>query len=225
MSEKMPFFSVIVPGHNSAEFMRQGLDAIRSQDFDDYELIIVCDACTDNTAEIAREYTDKVFEVNYGRAGLARNVGLDHAKGEWILWADDDDWYLPGAFRMIAEELKRQPEIDLLAYGFKWKGVGNTYQRPGVLKPAIWNKAWRRDFIGAERFPDWIHTDDLGFARKLHPKARVGFLYEILYYYNFLRPGSVSDRIRDGEFDNNQLPEDVRAAADGYERWLRSKEL
>ena len=50
-----PFFSVIVPMHNSAAFMRRGLDSIREQTFTDYELIIVCDACEDNTADIARE--------------------------------------------------------------------------------------------------------------------------------------------------------------------------
>ena len=58
-----PFFSVIVPEHNSAEFMRKGLESIKAQSFTDYELIVVCDACEDNTAEIAREYTDKVFEI------------------------------------------------------------------------------------------------------------------------------------------------------------------
>ena len=63
--------------------------------------------------------------------------------------------------------------------------------------------------------------DDLGFARKMHPKARFGHLDMILYYYNFMREGSVSTRIRDGEFDNSQLPENVRDSAEAYEQWLR----
>ena len=48
-----PFFSVIVPAHNSAEFIRKGLESIKNQEFDDYELTVVCDACTDDTAEVA----------------------------------------------------------------------------------------------------------------------------------------------------------------------------
>ena len=48
----MPFFSVIVPAYNSAEYIRKGLDSIKEQAFTDYELIIVCDSCTDNTEEI-----------------------------------------------------------------------------------------------------------------------------------------------------------------------------
>ena len=219
------FFSVIVPVHNAAEFMRKGLDSIKTQEYADYELIIVCDACTDGTENIALRYADKMICTDYGRAGMARNVGLDAAEGEWILFMDDDDWYLPGAFGMIAEELGRQKDIDILAYGFEWKGMGYAKQSPQRIYPAIWNKAWRREFIGGERFPDWIHTDDLGFARKMHPKARFGYCPAILYYYNFMRKGSVSDKIRNGEYDNNQLPEEMRSSAEQYERWLKSKEF
>ena len=222
-----PFFSVIVPCHNSAEFMRKGLDSIVDQDFDDYELLMVCDRCEDDSDTIAMDYVrtnshDRVMLVDYGRAGLSRNAALDVARGEWVLFMDDDDWYLPGAFQAIHDELTRQTNIDILAYGFEWKDRGPTLQSKNSIKTAVWNKAWRREFIGAERFPDWIHTDDLGFARKMHPKARFGFLPMILYYYNFMRPGSVSDRIRDGEFDNTQLPVDVRSAAIGYEQFLKN---
>ena len=222
-----PFFSVIVPCHNSAEFMRKGLDSIVDQDFDDYELLMVCDRCEDDSDYIAMDYArtnshDRIMLVDYGRAGLSRNAALDVARGEWVLFMDDDDWYLPGAFQAIHDELTRQTNIDILAYGFEWKDRGPTLQSKNSIKTAVWNKAWRREFIGAERFPDWIHTDDLGFARKMHPKARFGFLPMILYYYNFMRPGSVSDRIRDGEFDNTQLPVEVRSAAIGYEQFLKN---
>jgi len=220
-----PFFSVIIPAHNAEEYMRRGLDSIKSQDFTDYELIIICDACTDNTYKIAEEYADHCMFTEFGRAGSARNAGLDIARGDWILFMDDDDWYMPGAFRRIAEALEQRPGIDILAFGFEWKGVKIAYSTPNRIYPAVWNKAWRREFIGGNRFPDWIHTDDLGFARMMHPKARFGFLVEPLYYYNFMRPGSVSERIRNGEYDNNDIPECARDAAIGYEKWLQSREF
>ena len=221
MEGSRPFFSVITPQHNSEAFMRKGLDSIRGQGFKDYELIIVCDRCSDRTVQIAEEYSGIVLETDFGKAGLARNAGLDIATGEWVLWMDDDDYYLKNAFEKIAEEVRRQPDIDILAYGFEWKGRGTAYQSSQRIFPAIWNKAWRREFIGDERFPDWIHTDDLGFARKMHKKARFGYLPLALYYYNFMRPGSVSDRIRAGEFNNQELPEEVRGEADRYELWLK----
>lgn len=224
MSE--PFFSVIVPANNAEGYIRKGLEAIRTQDFDDYELIVVCDSCTDNTAKIAMEYsTDLVLCTDFHSCGGARNAGLDIAEGKWILFADDDDWYLPGAFRTLADRLKDRDDIDVLAYGFDWKYKGVALQKPTRLYPAVWSKAWRRDFIGDVRFPVWIHTEDVMFNRQLLPRARIGYLNQVLYYYNFMRKGSISDRIRDGEFDNGQIPEGFRGIAEGYENWLKSREF
>ena len=227
--KKQPFFSVIVPVHNAKKYMRRGMNSIFGQDFKNFEAIIVLDSCTDESEYIVNEYTayttHKKLYTDFGRAGMARNAGLDEAIGEWILFMDDDDWYLPGAFGKIAKELERQKNIDILAYGFEWKGRGVALQTRARVYPAVWNKAWRREFIGEERFPDWIHTDDLGFARKMHPMARFGFLTEALYHYEFMRKGSVSDRIRNGEYDNSEIPESCRDAAEGYERWLKSKEF
>ena len=231
----MPKFSVIVTEHNSAEWMRKGLDSIRDQTFTDYELIIVCDRCSDNTAEIAREYIrpgtdDRVIEADYGRAGLSRNRGLDEARGEWVLWMDDDDWYLHEfAFQMISETLdmikEEGHEIDLLCYSFIWKGQGYTRNEPGRLWPAIWNKCWRREFIGEERFPDWKHSDDYGFALKMHPMARIILFDSPLYYYNFMRPGSISAKLENGEFDGTELPPCYQQENGEYVQRLRNAKL
>ena len=205
MREGKPFFSVIVPEHNSAQFMRKGLESVRAQTFRDYELIVVCDSCGDNTAEIAREYTDKVFEIDAKRCGFARNKGLDEARGEWILFMDDDDWWIDSmAFRKIAQKiLDQDEEFDILAFGFYWQHIGEKMNEPGGLFTAVWNKAWRREFIrliGA-RFPDWIHSDDEGFSRLTHDRARIRYMYEALYYYNFMRPGSLTWQIEKGMLD------------------------
>lgn len=226
MSDERPFFSVIVTEHNSAEYMREGLDSIRDQSFTDYELIIVCDNCnTDLEMVIAYDYADSLIKTNCGSAGGARNAGLEAATGEWILFMDDDDHFLPNAFEKIAEELKRQPEIDILAFWFEWRGMGTGKQNESRLYPAVWNKAWRRNFIGKTRFPNWKHTEDLYFARMLYAKAKIGYLSEPLYYYNFLRDGSISDRIRKGELDNTGIDESCKSAAIGYEKWLKGREV
>ena len=80
-----PFFSVIVPAHNAAGRIRKLLDSIKMQTFDDYQLIVVCDDCQDNTAEIAREYTETVLEVGWHSCGKTRNLALNYAVGEWVL--------------------------------------------------------------------------------------------------------------------------------------------
>ena len=208
--DKKPFFSVIVPEHNSAEFMRNGLDSIRSQTFKDYELIIICDNCTDNTAEIAMEYTDKVFEINAGRCGAARNRGLKEATGEWIIFMDDDDWFSDDkAFQIIRDNAGKVGE-DILAFGFYWPGYGYQMNTPSKLYTAVWNKAWRKSFIDriGARFPeDWLHSDDEGFSRITHKKAKIAYLNQCIYYYNFMRPGSLTWQIENGLLDGTIPPE------------------
>lgn len=200
MKGRVPFFSVIVPMHNAEEWVRTGLESIRRQTFKDYELIAVCDDCRDRTAEIAREYTENVTEVSWRNRGKARNTGLEKARGRWILWMDDDDWWHDDmAFRKIAEEILDDEELDILAFNFVFKYHGIARQYPGHLYIAVWNKAWRRDFIGETRFPEIEHTEDVRFARETHGKARIRYLDEVLYYYNYMRPGSYSAMKAAGE--------------------------
>ena len=186
--------------------MRRGLDSIRVQTFKDYELILVCDDCQDDTAKIAREYSDIVLEVGWHSCGKSRNLGLDYVHGEWVLFMDDDDWWMDDtAFEQIAEEIRKYEGMtdpfDVIAFNFIFGDRGLAMQYPGRLFIAIWNKAWRREFlerVGA-RFPDVPHSDDVGFAEATHHLANIHYMNATLYYYNFMRPGSITQKLSTGE--------------------------
>ena len=204
MRMNKPFFSVIVPAHNAAGRIRKLLDSIKMQTFDDYQLIVVCDDCQDNTAEIAREYTETVLEVGWHSCGKTRNLALNYAVGEWVLFSDDDDWWMDDqAFAMIAGAIEAYEKvtapIDILAFNFIFGYNGLARQYPGHVYIAPWSKAWRRSFIGDHRFPEVPHSDDYGFARKMHPLARFQYLDACLYYYDYERPGSITQQLHSGE--------------------------
>ena len=216
-----PFFSVIVPEHNSAAFMRKGLDSIADQTFRDFELIVVCDRCADNTAEIAKSYDSRVpeisvMEVDFGKCALTRNKGLSIARGKWIVFMDDDDWFLhPYVFEILHTRLK-ESECDILACGFvvDWQdGRGlheETFLNPrnNELWVAPWTKIWRRDFIGEHRFPAWKHSDDLGFAQELFPLVKdLEYTIFPIYYYNYMREGSIQHKLKTGELSNDDMIE------------------
>ena len=183
-------FSVIIPAHNSEGFIAKGLDSIRNQSFQNFELIVVCDRCTDRTKEIAESYGAKTIEVDYGRDGLSRNAGLDVAQGEYVLFCDDDDYFLHEfAFEMIDKKLKEENNPELLIYSFIWKGCGvtkplNRFNEPYI---AVWCKAWRRDWIADTRFSDVYSVSDLDFHKAMMKKPHRTVLYDTpLYYYNYL---------------------------------------
>ena len=198
-----PFFSVIIPAHNSQEYIRKGLESIRNQRFKDYELIIVCDACTDDTELVAKAYTDKVIVTNYGLDGMARNAGLDAAKGEYILFMDDDDWFLHEfVFEQIHAAMTSTKDIDVLLFSFIWKHRGYCTQANGERRIACWAKCWRREFIGDTRFPAVPHWSDVDFDNAMFAKpGKVGTWDMPMYYYNYLREGSISWRKEQGEIE------------------------
>lgn len=189
-------FSIIIPAHNAENHMRRALDSIKSQTFTDYELIVVCDRCTDGTEELARSYGARTVTVDYGRDGLSRNAGLELASGQYVLFMDDDDWWLHEfVLEQLNKKLKELGEIDLLCFSFIWKGV--IYASPlsnfGTLYPSVWNKCWKRKFIGDTRFSDVYSISDKGFHDKMMMKPHDQFIWDMpMYYYNYLRPGSIS---------------------------------
>ena len=191
----MPKFSVIVTAHNAADRIQKCLDSVRQQVFTDYELIVVCDACVDDTVEIARRYTSHVVETDYADSGGARNAGLEAARGEWVLWLDDDDWWLHEyVLAQLDEKTQQHPDADILCFSFIFKGW--KYATPtgnqGGHWIAIWNKCWKRSFIGDTRFLIIKH-DDAYFHRDMFAKhPRVVDWDMPMYYYNYMRPGSYS---------------------------------
>lgn len=192
-----PKFSIIIPVHNAEDRLNRILDSIKSQVFTDYEVICVCDACEDNSAEIIRSYGFVADEQAYHNDGLSRSRGLDLAKGEWVLFLDDDDWWMHEYVLTLLDQ-RLKPEIDILCFSFIFKGV--CYAHPlannGAMWPAVWNKCWKRSFIGETRFPNVYPDSDARFwAFMLEKNPHIALWDMPFYYYNYMREGSISESI------------------------------
>lgn len=89
-----PKFSIIVPIYNVESFLKECIDSVLLQDFQDYELICINDGSTDNSLEVLKTFSDsRIKIINQENQGLscARNAGLDVAAGEYIWFIDSDD--------------------------------------------------------------------------------------------------------------------------------------
>lgn len=187
-------YSIIIPAYNAAKHIYNALDSIAEQSYKDYELIVVCDSCKDNTAEIAKGYGAIVDEVEFHNDGLTRSRGLDLAQGDWVLFMDDDDWWLHEfVLELITKQLS--DDIDILAFSFILSGLkyATPFGNGGQLWPAVWNKCWRRSFIGDTRFPNVYAISDSYFHAAMMDKApRVKTWDHPVYFYNWMREGSIS---------------------------------
>ena len=105
-SKRKPYFSVILPVYNVESYLRECIETILVQDFEDYEIILVDDGATDNCPAICDEYAEKYSNISVihkknGGLSSARNAGLDIAQGQYIWWVDSDDWIEEGALRKL----------------------------------------------------------------------------------------------------------------------------
>ena len=202
MAEKKPLFSVIVPAHNSEKYIAKCLHSVKMQKFTDYELIVVCDACTDYTAAAAIGYADRIITTHHGMDGLARNAGIDAAAGEWILFLDDDDWWiheyvLTEIYALVNSDLGQN--LDMVCFDFIWKGKGYARNIPNAMNIAVWSKAFRRKFIGDTRFPAVPFTSDQPFMDEICAKKPLTIaMHELMYYYNYMRKGSQTEQHEHG---------------------------
>ena len=189
-------FSIVIPAYNAAGHIRKALDSIKAQTFTDYEIIVVCDSCTDNTEEIAQEYGAYTTSVSYHCDGPTRNVGIDMAQGEWLMFMDDDDWFL---HEFVLEQLNSvlNDSIDILCFSFIFRHVkyANPYGNGGRRWTAAWNKCYRRSTIGDARFSDATDgSADVQFYIEMFSKGLRVIDWDMpMYYYNYFRPGSISE--------------------------------
>lgn len=132
----LPLISIIMVTWNAERHFRQALESVISQDYRHREIIIIDGGSVDGTLDIIREYEDSVdYWVSEKDSGIydAMNKGLLLSRGDWVGFKNADDWYSPGALRLLAEKAAAEPEVGL------W--YGNSYsvlqENPLKLAPFI----------------------------------------------------------------------------------------
>lgn len=117
-----PKISIIVPVYNAEKYLHRCIESILAQTFKDFELLLIDDGSKDNSGYICDDYAQKdervrVWHKENGGVSSARNVGLDNARGEWVTFADSDDWLESNAFAYY-DELTNKHTFDYLYCGY-----------------------------------------------------------------------------------------------------------
>ena len=170
-------FSIIIPAYNAEKKIENTLRSIESQIFNDFEVIVINDASTDNTAQIVSKYK-KVQLINNKiniKAGGARNVGLDNAKGDYIVFLDADDIFVNcTALQKINNNIEKNKYPDLVYLGFETslkkmipcEDNSTKNRRIEDWKYAnVWDVCWNREFLEQNniRFIENRYFEDFPF--------------------------------------------------------------
>lgn len=120
METIQPKISVVIPIFNSEKYLKDTVESVLAQSFTDFELILVDDGSTDNSPRICDEYAkwdERVRVIHKKNAGvsMARNTGIEEAKGEYLFFCDSDDYVFQDMFEVCVHEVR---DTDLLVAGF-----------------------------------------------------------------------------------------------------------
>lgn len=204
--------SVIVPVYNVEPYLRQCLDSIISQTYRNIEIIVIDDGSTDGCPQICDEYRERdgrvvIFHTENRGLSAARNLGIDKARGEWIMFVDSDDWVEPDYCR-LPYEAAVEHDADLVIFSIILEGSTEESQKQdnnisGVLsareavvngRPAAWNKFYHRSLFNMVRYPEGRLFEDIATTHRIIYQAKkIIFLNERLYHYR-IRKDSLSHK-------------------------------
>ena len=154
----MTKLSIIIPVFNTDEkYLRECLDSVIRQTMQEIEIICVNDGSTDGSLDILNEYSKKdsrIIVIDKENAGVsvARNYGIDRASGEYIMFLDSDDYFLPEACQTVYETVCAE-NSDLGIFGhFTKKGkrikpipIANSNTFMDYIN--VWNKIFKTSFL------------------------------------------------------------------------------
>lgn len=186
----MTQFSVIIPVYNAGKTLSRCLDSLLCQDLHNTEIILINDGSQDGSPAICRAYAEGCDRIRYysqENAGVsaARNAGLAHAQGDYILFVDSDDAVAPDYLCVISEQISKTncdlllfgaanhtgetvfaPEAGSLENGAEIAKTLSSYMKAGKLGPP-WGKVFRSQIIRAHDicFPEQLAiAEDLTFV-------------------------------------------------------------
>ena len=209
--------SVVVPIYNVAPFLRECVDSILNQEYENIEIILVDDGSTDESPIICDEYANmdkriKVFHKENGGLSDARNFGIKKASGKYIAFIDSDD-YIATDFISILYRKMKDHNVKISAVGYchlfpngeieynNFRDINRLYNEEeaqiylnsvGYFNVAVWNKLYAKELFGDIEFPIGKKSEDWFIMYKLIEKAQgIYYCSDEKYFYR-QRSGSIT---------------------------------
>ena len=173
--------SIIVPVYNTAGYLEQCVNSLLAQPIpeDDFEILLVNDGSIDQSLDVMQRFLIEnpdiieIIDTENGGQGRARNLALDVAQGDYIGFADSDDWVADDMYaRLLAEAEETDADIAVCnAYSVSGSEQTVMNARPQgtdiSAAGSVWNKIFRRSLVGNIRFPEGVWYEDFAFSAKL----------------------------------------------------------
>lgn len=210
-----PKVSVIIPAYNVEKYIDECLKSVVSQTFTDLEIVFVDNCSTDSTLEIAGKYANmdsriRIYSQSVHGISETRNVGIDNARGEWILFVDADDYIAEdsvevllkkasednvsvvlGMYRPLIERSGRIKRVEAEEKILRTKEeIAEYFFTEGRNFCHLWQKLCRRELFPESPFVPGKKYEDIFFMPTLIEKAKGVSVVNLPFYTYRVRPGS-----------------------------------
>lgn len=219
----VPTVSIIVPVYNAGATLCRCIDSVIKQEYTNYELLLVDDGSTDDSASICDQYAAmdtriRVFHKENNGVSVSRNLALDQARGIYLQFLDSDDWITPNATRLLVDAAQ-QYHCDMVISDF-YRVCGERVSHKGDIdddcvltreefaafmleNPAdfyygvLWNKLFRRDIVEKYHLrmdPAISWCEDFMFNLEYIRHAEVFYALQVPVYYYVKTKGSLASQ-------------------------------
>jgi glycosyltransferase involved in cell wall biosynthesis len=156
--EKQPLISVVIPTFNRLDLLKETIESVRKQTFQDFEIVVVNDGSTDGTGEWLRAQGD-LHTLEQQNRGIAtsRNNGAAVARGAWLAFLDHDDLWAPDKLKIQADFVRENSDVALVAA--RHVRLGKKFRKP---RQPTWIKG---DLLVKEFSESFIHTSSVMIRR------------------------------------------------------------
>lgn len=190
--------SIIIPTYNRNEYIVKLLEKLHNQMQDNVEVIVVDDH---SDIPLEKSWFKYIYlDNNSGGASIPRNIGIDNAKGKYIVFIDADDLVSPDYIKTILNKTKENWDYCYIS----WQGKTNQViirEEPPKWNCCVWNCIYKKELIGNERFkPELKMAEDYDFNNRVRKGKRAN-ITKIIYYYNEDTPNSLT---KQGELYNGR---------------------
>jgi len=217
--------SVIVPVYNAEKYLREAIESVLNQTYTDFELLLINDRSTDKSKEICEEYSKKDERIiflennteNHG-PGPTRNIGLDHATGDFIYFMDADDWIDKSLLETCIDRM-RETNADIVQVGVEyeqedgnssfeyWNGK-DLLTRNDILDNALHffnesgNQLWRHFFkcetVKGIRFENIVNGEDVCYVTDAFCNSgKIAYVQKVLYHYRHIKGSTCHQWVKD----------------------------
>lgn len=216
-----PLMSIIIPVYNVEKYLKQCLDSVIAQKYNNYEIILVDDGSTDDSPNICNEYADKYqnircFHKENGGLSSARNYGVDRMNGEYVLFLDSDDYWDDSEFLYKISNILKKEDYDIIVFGmkkyfedskcfcnpqFKFDNNTSIYEliKYNKFKASACNKIIKSEILKKNNivFPLGLKSEDIKWTYEVLKNSKnIYALKENIYVYR-QRGGSITKTIKE----------------------------